>query len=688
MSPWFQESYARILVDNHISEDSPDFMSKFDPRAYVDAIISTGCDASMVPACDINGNCYYPSKVGHMHQNLKGRDIFGQTVALLKQSGITPRAYYNVIWHNDAAKNNPQWRLRDAGGKFKAERYWFCCPNHPDYVEFSRAQIREVVSYDIAEIFIDMTFWPGICYCPVCRDRFLKECGLEMPTRIDWSDKNWMLLQRARERWLNEFAAALTEAARQQQPGISVIHQFSPVMLGWYLALDASFSLNCDYATGDFYGGKHQHRLGTKVMSAFSTNVPFEFMTSRCVNMYDHTSLKSDDELLGSAATILANGGAYLFIDAINPEGTLEKPVHAKLGQINARLRPYTNKIKETRPVLAGDVGLYFSMASHFEPGLNGTDLVEFVRTTSMVSNMETVCEIRSSIELLGASIVLNQLHQPYRIITERCEDLAPFKTIIINHAMVMSNAEADRLRDFVQNGGTLIVTGETSLYAPDGLREEFALADVMGVSYSGSRTGRVNYLLSAEDGYVVCDYPAPLVKATTAKVLAQVCEPFTDPDDYDHHASIHSNPPGPAGEFVALSENQWGKGTCVYLYSSLMALQNHAQQSFTAQLFNKYVQSDFKISTNAPACVEITILRSTVDNRLLICCTNLQDELSNIPIRDLTATLRLPADLTAAESRDNVGSAEVTVIENGQAVDVRIPQLETMVIVELELTQ
>ena len=685
MGSWFEKSYARILVDNHITEDNPVFMTRFDPQQYVNTIASSGCDVCMVPACCINGNCYYPSKVGHMHKNIKGRDIFGQTISLLNDSGITPIAYYNVVWHKHAAKDNPAWRFHDAHGSFKSGRYWFCCPNNTEYREFSKEQIHEVVSYDIAGLFIDMTFWPGICYCPVCRDRFKKECGLEMPTRIDWCDKNWVSLQRTRERWLDEFAAFLTEAARLHKPDISVVHQFAPVMIGWYLGLDSSFSLNSDYASGDFYGGRHQHRLGTKVMSAFSTNIPFEFMTSRCVNLYDHTSMKSEDELLCSVATTLANGGAYLFIDAINPDGTLEQQVHSRLGAVNSIIRPCTDKIQATKPVLVGDVGLYFSMASYFEPRFNGTDIVELLSKTS-ISNMESVTNVRPLKELLGTSIVLNQLHQPYRIINDRYANLASLKTIIINSASVMSKTETDRLGDFVKNGGTLIVTGETSLYSPDGSsRCDFALANVMGISFTGKKTGRINYLLDKE-GYVMCDYPAPLVKATTATVLANVCEPFTDPDDHNHYAAIHSNPPAPTGGYVAMSVNKWGNGTCVYVYSTLMALHNHAQQHFAAKLFKNYLKSDFQIDTNAPACVEITILRSTVDSNLLICFTNFQDELPNIAINDLKATIHLPANLAVSKSLGNVGSAEVNIYNGGQTLDISMPQLEIMAITELEL--
>ncbi|OHB52892.1 MAG: hypothetical protein A2Y12_03600 [Planctomycetes bacterium GWF2_42_9] len=685
MSKWYEESYARILVDNHVSDENPIFMSKFDPELYAKYMKLSGCRVSMVPACCINGNCYYPSKVGHVHKNLNGRDIFGETIKCLKEQNITPIAYYNVIWHKDAAKNNPAWRFYDASGSFKSGRYWLCCPNNPEYMRFSEEQICEIVSYDIAGLFIDMTFWPGICYCSVCRDRFKKEYGLEIPETINWADRDWMLLQCAREKWLNEVAVRLTQATKKHNPDISVVHQFSTVMLGWYLGLDSSFSMASDYASGDFYGGKNQHRLGAKVMSAFSSNVPFEFMTSRCVNLYDHTSTKSEEELFSSAAITLANGGAFLFIDAINPDGTLEESTYKRLADVNTKLNAFKSKIESNRPVLVGDVGLYYSMASYFDPKLNGTNMIDLLKIAS-ISNMDSVVDVRALKEVLGTSIVLNQLHVPYRIVNDRCNDIQQFKTIIINNAIRMSAPEVNRLREYVMNGGTLIVTGDSSLYDSEGKHDDFALKDVFGVSFTGQRTGKISYLKQSGE-YVSCDYTAPKIVATTASVIAHVCEPYTDPENPEHYASIHSNPPAAMGENVAVAVNKYGKGTCIYVYSSLMAMQNNAQQQFAAKLFRNYVSSEFKIITNAPSCVEITILQSTLSNRLLICLTNVQDEMPNIPINDLTAEIALPTNLRVSKNCSTVGNdVNSTVAPDGLVIEISIPRFETFVICEFDL--
>ena len=202
---WPKRAYARLLIDNHISEDDPSFLTKFDPAQYVAMVKMAGAEASMVYAVCHNGNCYYPTKVGHMHANLKGRDIFGETVKLLRKAGIIPVAYYTSTFHNHSAKTHPAWRITTPSGKQHLGRYWWSCPNSDDYVAFTLAQIGEVIAYDIDGIFNDMTFWPVICSCPNCRAKYLAEAGCEIPVTIDWMGKEWVSFQRFRERSLAAF---------------------------------------------------------------------------------------------------------------------------------------------------------------------------------------------------------------------------------------------------------------------------------------------------------------------------------------------------------------------------------------------------------------------------------------------------------------------------------------------------
>jgi len=694
---WFERSYARLLIDNHITEEDASFMTRFDPKVYAAMVKRAGVDAAMVYACCHNGNCYYPTKVGHIHKNLVGRDIFGETVSELRQEGIAPIAYYTVIFHNDSARRNPAWRMQRPDGEHRGGRYWYACPNSNDYVDFTKAQLEEIIAYDVEGIFIDMVFWPTVCLCQNCRTRYRKETGAEIPPAIAWDSPEWVTFQRTRERWMADFVETLRSVIVRPKPEMSVTFQFSPVLLGWSFGQSPAIAAACDYTSGDFYGGRDQQSLGTKVLSAFSRNVPFEFMTSRCVSLHDHTSMKSEEEMFCHAAMTLANGGAYFFIDAIDPDGTLNEDVYDRLGRVSQIAKPFKEKAQSLRPVPVADVGLYFSMASHVDAGLNGMKLKD---AAVRASNMAGFAGISSLRELLGTSVILRHAHIPYRIVTSDRPVLDGLNALIANDAAYMSSDEVDRLRAFVRDGGTLIATGCTSLYNELGeTTGDFQLSDVFGVSFSGAKTACVSYLSypgeldvpPSESGYgagrtqyILSDAPSPLVNATTAKILAEVCGTYTDPDDPDHYASIHSNPPGPSTGRPGLTVNSFGKGKCIYLYSSLLAGPNAAQQTFGRRLFREHTPSGIIISTNAPPCVEITVLESTLNNTRLVCFVNYQADLPNVPVHHLQVALRLPDMPENVRCRRVSDGVSMECMCERGVLKFAVPKIETLEMVEV----
>ncbi len=644
---WMKNCYSRLLIDNHITDLKPKFMSRFNPAEYVRMVKSAGVDSAMVYACDHNGNCYYPTQVGHRHSNLDGRDILGETIKLLRQKDIVPIAYYTVIFHNDSAKTHPAWRQHDANGQDHGGRYHYSCPNNSDYVAFVKRQLDEIAAYDINGFFIDMTYWPLVCQCDSCCRKYLNETGLEIPQTIDWNNPDWVKFQRARERWIAEFAAGLTAHLKAINPKLSVTHQFSPVLHGWLLGQSSGIALASDYTSGDFYGSKYQQRLGAKIFAAYSRHLPYEFMTSTCVNLKDHTSTKSEDELFLHAGTTLANGGAYLFINAINPDGTLNERVYRRLSRVGQRLRRFKDCIQSHVPSLLADCGLYFSLNSCVNELISGTELKKLAEGgLNMDVRYNAVVD-----EITGATVILNKMKLPYRVITDTVSNFSGLKSLVINNAAYLSAAEVERIRTFVRGGGTLIATSKTSLYDLDGNSSgDFQLADVFGVSYSGKSAGSISYLQTDTEHDLVSSakLSAPLVNATTAQVMGTVVEadfPVNDPEQY---ASIHSNPPGIFTDYAGLTINRYGKGQCLYLYSSLLKHQQDSQQQFGRELFRKFIPSPILEAKNLPDSTEVTILQSSTSRTLLCCLVNYQDELPNIPVCNLQLVLQLPVGFTA----------------------------------------
>lgn len=672
MNDWYKRCYARLLIDNHISEDDPSAMTKFDPAQYVAMVKKAGIEAAMVYATCHNGNCYYPTKVGHMHANLKGRDIFGEVVDRLRAEGIVPVAYYTSIYHNHSAKTHPAWRVTHVNGNQHGGRYWWSCPNNAEYRAFTIAQILEVIAYDVDGIFNDMTFWPGICVCPSCRTKYLAQTGREIPRKIDWRNPEWVTFQRFREECMAGFTQDITAAIKAAKD-MTVTHQTSTIMHGWTQGYTLGIAAACDYTSGDFYGGKYQHILGSKVLAAATRNLPYEFMTSRCVNLRDHTSMKSEAELTAEAATTLANAGAYFFIDAINPDGTLESEVYDRLGNVSRKLAPFTAAVKQHRPVIVADKAFYYSSAAYVDE--------------SASSDIMTPSGGKPAVEeMSGASIVLTRAHMPFRAVTSATEDYSGLNTIIMNNILYTTPEENARLRQFVADGGTLIATGLTSLYQPDGTTTgDFGLADVFGVSSANAKAKRFHYLSFLDRHWLVSSHAsAPLVKTTTAKLLARIVEPVFDPDA-EQYASIHSNPPGVETEYAGLTVNTYGKGKCVYLSSPVLTLQQDAQQAFGTWLFREFAPSAFVLDTNAPPCVEITVNRSTTANAYLIGFVNYQKELPNVPVRDISVTLRLPEGVAPKSCTRLSDGAGVKPLAADGALVLNVPCLETLEIIEVQ---
>lgn len=678
---WIETCYSRLLIDNHITDLKPEYMSRFDPQEYVRLVKLSGVESAMVYACDHNGNCYYPTQCGHIHRGLRGRDGFGETVRGLKAAGIVPIAYYTVNYHNDSAQRFPECAMRDINGQTHSGRYHFSCPNQPRILEFYKRQITEILRYPVEGIFIDMTFWPMICCCDACRAKFRRVSGMEIPWKIDWKDSQWLAFQRFREDSLADFAKKLTQTVRQIRPDATVTHQFSPVLHGRHLGQTVGIAEASDYASGDFYGGRRQQRLAVKVFDAYSTKKPFEFMTSRCVTLYDHTSAKSDDELFLHALTTLANGGAYFFIDAINPDGTLEESFYRRLQALNGKLAPFKNMIVSHRPVPSAEVGIYFSMNSCVSRRSSGTRLRDLKESGgNMELRKNDVVE-----ELLGITDLLQSLHIPCRIITERTEDYSGLKALIAANADYLPDTEYEKFRRFTASGGLFIATGSTSRFNDKGQYSgNFILADVFGVNDSGRDTETCSYL-ALPGCFLSSDGISPLATASTAKVHAFVNLPDFPVNDPVHYASIHSNPPGKTTVFTGLTEHQYGRGKCFRFHSNLLGIRRHSQQEFSRNFLRVHLPPFVTESENLPNSTEITLLKSTTSDSLLLGIVNYQEELPNIPLLGIHLTIRLAGQDKIRKIIRASDGREVAFRQENGLLSFEIPRLENGEILELQ---
>lgn len=93
-----------------------------------------------------------------------------------------------------------------------------------------------------------------------------------------------------------------------------------------------------------------------------------------------------------------------------------------------------------------------------------------------------------------GMAMMLLESNIPFHVITERdIYKLSQYKAIIMPCFAVMSNEQANMIRKYVENGGKIIATGETSLFNEEGIyQSDFQLSDVFGIHYSDVKGDKV----------------------------------------------------------------------------------------------------------------------------------------------------------------------------------------------------
>jgi len=644
---WFEDVYRRNLVDMHIEDWNDEFLSKYDPEKYIEMLKLSKVKAAMIYANSHVGYCYWPTKIGQMHKGIKGKDIFGEMISLCHKNDIVPLAYYTVIFDNWAYEKDPKWRIIDIDGKpsrewkslkeyggetehiFKHERWGLCCPNSEGYREYTVAQLKDLVStYDFKGIFIDMDFWPGICYCDSCRKRYSKEVGKDIPETIDWDDHNWITFQKKREEWINDFANLITDTVKSIKPDVMLEHQSAVAPRSWIVGRDGKIAGEySDYTGGDFYGGFSQQSFACKFFYNLTKNKPFDFMTFTAdSNPNEETTLKTTDMLKLHNYITLAHSGAFFFINAIKPDGSLDKRSFKRMGEVYGESILYEEYLGGD---LVEDVAVYFSFASKMNLLEKGRARVDWFYSRENHPHLKAI---------LGASKILQENHIPFGVITRKDLDkLSNYKVLVLSDVFFIDEEELEKISNFVKNGGYLYASGMVS---------DKLLNNIFQLEYLGRTKEKITYMSPVGKGLDLIDDidkdnplairgSQVLVKSKeSGYVLAKLVLPYTDPQDAKKFASIHSNPPGIKTDYDSIIYQKVGSGKALYITYPIEGIDKAPHKNTFSNMIKELSSTEFSFSSDAPHTVEITSFSQEKNKRIILNVVNIQDKLPALPVR------------------------------------------------------
>ena len=226
------QPYPKCVTRMEYRGDSPPSKEYVDETLQV--IKEAGVQAWWFSAVSQQGLPLFPSRAFPKFHLKASWQAFRYLIDRAHESGITMMSWYALGASSAITDVHPDWRMRflEFPGKPDAESAkLYACYNSP-YREVLYRFCKEVVGdLGFDGIWFDGStfsqhgtqpmFQPACC-CNYCRERFRRDTGLEVPTRVDFDSRTFRLFLPWRYQVLMEVWQGVIDAVREANPRATV----------------------------------------------------------------------------------------------------------------------------------------------------------------------------------------------------------------------------------------------------------------------------------------------------------------------------------------------------------------------------------------------------------------------------------------------------------------------------------
>lgn len=470
-----------VLVENDPGNYDPDFWLDYFKKIKADA------------ACLSGGGvvAYYPTEVPYHHRSkwLDGEDAFGYLVEGCRRMGMSviARTDPHACW-DDVYNDHPDWVQTEKDGNLRKhwsnEELWVTCALGPYNFDFMDKVHREIMDrFEIDGIFSNRWAGHGVCYCKHCQSNFREYAGMDLPEnteRLDPVYQKWTewRIERLRELWVL-WDSTIQDVKSNSRfipngfPDRIVTGEKSDIFFTDHQARRG--------LTAPWDNGKRAKELratmGMKPLGGiFSVGIEEEYRWK--------DSVQTEAEIRIWASECIAHNMRLWFVKfggVIYDERWL--PVVQDIYEFAAKHEKY---LRNKAPI--ADIGVVYSEQTSRRYG-------------------GEAWQHHYGDHGEGMYHALVEARIPFEMVNDRlldAEHLNNFKLLVLPNIAALSDHQCQQIQDFVDRGGSVVATFETSLYDEHGdKREDFGLKSVFQVSTNGTVEGPMknSYLqLKADD--------------------------------------------------------------------------------------------------------------------------------------------------------------------------------------------
>ncbi|MFC3199647.1 isochorismatase family protein [Parapedobacter deserti] len=421
--------------------------TKSSPAEYAELSKQANMDAVLVLAVPHHGYTTHVSDYGELFPGL-GYDWFGQVVDELHKRDISALGYVTLGANFKFMRDHvglPQIRSgMESQGQFGGRGL---CLNAPGYLDLVMNYSKELLThYPIDGIRYDFMVSPYGCDCNGCKSYYKQVYKEEFTSwheiRSSADSSRYLTFNIAT---LKRAAHQLNDACRSVKPNVEV----------WQNHLDPA--MEADINTGRLYD-----------IAYVEYGTPFRLLALR--GILDKKGIIVGQTLKSPIRRLIMALGArcYQYIK-VDQETAL--PVGDELTWVKEDLSPFFKMVSEVQPYLENatplsDVGILFSENTRYR-------FPHYDRKTYMQA-----CENITN-NYLQASMPVEYIN----VLDLAKKELSKLRILILPYTSGLTTSELDIVKEYVNNGGNLVIMGDALCYNEEGEQlGDFALAEEMGV--------------------------------------------------------------------------------------------------------------------------------------------------------------------------------------------------------------
>ncbi len=572
---------------------------------------------------------------------------------------------------------------------------------------------------DVDAFSFDGLHYGGVCYCEHCRENYRAETGSGIPN-ADLNDIEFRKYQHWADRRMEDLVRRMQTRLKGIKPEVALVTWTTNAgRYGHFLSIPrnmpARMNLLLDAPDQEFW--MDESNRGTTIVPAFANAYVWACTNHRVAfsepyilshgNPYGNDSFPPSE--IQRRMLLAATYGASPSI-AVIQSPNLQQGLYDCMDELQRRMEWLIRKQPEPWAALV----------------MSDNTRNFYGRTAGQV-------EERYLANVFGAFRTVVEEHLPTTVINDwnlTTEDLSRYKVLILANTACLDDRQVAAVREFVANGGGLVASLDTSLFDEFGTpRNNFALADVLGVDYRGILTNTTESTESLDVNFAKAIGPDYWEKRKNVFDFRQDPMSFLNQGKmrvYVHEQRVTFK--GPAvkvqalsadqqvvgyirfknnpvvADFPAIVTQQFGKGRVAYFAAGLDAsyyLYAYPYQRLALKHAITWAANQPpRVRVTAPMCVHSTVMRQTTEtgSRLIVHLFNDLNTtahhalpIDDVPLREETVPIHniqinFHADYGVTHAKQQPEGSELRVTKTVDGTSLIVPKLEihTMVVVEL----